>query len=81
MQGNVACHKVGQCQPRIIIGENLVGPHLQCPKVIGLLGPEKKIFKGFYHIQCMGLVAILVMYQNNLYKCWLTYHKETSYEI
>ena len=24
--GNVTCHKVGQAQPRIIIGANLVGP-------------------------------------------------------
>ena len=24
--GNVTCHKVGQCQPRIIFGANLVGP-------------------------------------------------------
>ena len=29
----------------------------------------------------MGLVAILVMWHNNLYKFWLTNHKELSYEI
>ena len=40
------------------------GPHPQCyipsPKAIGLLDPEKKIFKGF--LPYMGVVANLVMW-------------------
>ena len=56
--------EVGQGQPRFIICANLIGSmHPHCyrpsPKAIGLLVPEKKIFKGF--LPYMGVVVILVM--------------------
>ena len=75
------CHKVGHGQPRFII---CADPHPQCyipsPKAIVLLVTEKKIFKGF--LPYMGVVAILVSCDKyDWYKFWLTYHKESSYEI
>ena len=53
--------EVGQGQPRFIIYANLVGPTspMLHTKAIGLLVPEKKIFKGV--LPYMGMKAILVM--------------------
>ena len=42
---------------------------------------EKKILKGFYHIRVWAWWPSWSCDQNNLHKIWLTYHKESPYEI
>ena len=61
------------------------GPHPQCyipsPKANGLLVPEKKIVKGVFTIYGRGGHLSQSYDHNNLFKFWLTYQKELSYEI
>ena len=76
------CHKVGQGQARFIICANLVGPtstKLHTKYQGHWPFGSKKIFKKFSSY--MGLAAILVMWPEQFVKFWLTYHKESSYEI
>ena len=76
------CHKVGKGQPRFIICANLVGP---TSPMLHTKSPAHwffwfhKIFKGFYHIWTWWPSWSCDQY--NWYIFWLTYHKESSYEI
>ena len=60
-----------------------LAPHPKCyipsAKVINYLVLEMENFNGF--LPYMGMLASWACDQNNLYKFWLNYQKESSYEI
>ena len=79
-----SCHKVGQGQPRFIICANLVGPtspmlHFKSQGHWPFGSREKKylrVFTIYGHGGHLGHVT-----STTGINFWLTFHKESSYEI